>query len=303
MDHRPILVIGGTGHYGRMIVRRLHQTGETGSRVRVMSRNAREARKVVGGDVEIVEGDLMSRSSISEAVKGAGSMIISVSALNFKLARLLRAVERDAVLVALEEARKAGVTRVVYLSGYELRPALIEELKFELGRIKLEVEAAVSQSDFNWTILGAGFSMEIFFAMLRGKQMMVPGGGPPGLPAISPVDVGEIASQTVHRQDLGGKRIRMTGPEALSFPEAARRISAVLGRPIRYRSIPVLPLKIAAVLSRPFNPFFRHLVASVKLMNGFPQDLVASVPEDHQRLRDTFDYVPVTLEMEVRRRR
>ncbi len=35
--------------------------------------------------------------------------------------------------------------------------------------------------------------------------MMVPGGGPEGLPTVSAVDVGEIAAQALLRDDLSGR--------------------------------------------------------------------------------------------------
>lgn len=132
--------------------------------------------------------------------------------------------------------------------------------------------------------------------------MTVPGGGPPALPTISPRDVGEIAAQTVLRDDLGGKRIRMTGPEAISFPEAARRISEVMCKTVNFRKIPLLPLKIVSIIAWPVNPFLRHLVPYIELMNSFPQDVAAKVPEDHQWLVNTFSYSPTTLEMETRSR-
>jgi uncharacterized protein YbjT (DUF2867 family) len=144
--------------------------------------------------------------------------------------------------------------------------------------------------------------MEIFFAMIRGDTMTVPGGGPPALPTVSPADVGEIAAQAVLRDDLRGQRIRMTGPEALSFPEAAKRISTATGKDIKFRRIPLLPLKIVSLITWPINPYLRHLLASARLMNNFPQDVAAQVPQDHQWLVNTFSYTPTTLEMEARKR-
>lgn len=295
----PILVLGGTGHYGRHIVRSLLDKEQP---LRVLSRKAANARKVLGDGVEIVEGNIMSHGSVVEALRGVRTVVISVSAFNPQSIRKLRLIERDSVLMILEEAQKAGISRVVYVSVYDLREDLIKKLDLETGRIKLEVESALARSDFNWTVLGASFSMEMFFTMIRGDTMTVPGGGPPALPTISPTDVGEIAAQTVLRDDLGGKRIRLAGPEAISFPQAARRISEVMGKTMKFRKIPLLPLKIASTLAWPVNPFLRHLVRSIELMNSFPQDVAAEVPKDHQWLLETFTYTPTTVEMEARRR-
>lgn len=295
----PILVLGGTGHYGRQIVGSLLERGQP---VRVLSRNATNARRILGDGAEIVEGDITSRRSVVEALEGVKAVVVSVSAFTPGLIRKLRLIERDSVLMVLEEARHVGVSRIVYLSGYELDPSIIEELDLEFGRIKLEIETALAKSGFNWTVLGEAPSVEIFFAMIRGGKMVVPGGGPPALPTVSPVDTGEITAQAVLRKDLGGKRIRVTGPEAISFPEAARRISAVTGKRLGFQKIPLFPLRVASLVTRPFNPYLWHLVGSARLMNRFPQDLAAQVPQDHRWLMDTFAYTSTTLEMEVRRR-
>jgi uncharacterized protein YbjT (DUF2867 family) len=189
----------------------------------------------------------------------------------------------------------------VYLSVYDIRPDVVAEVGLESAKAKLVVEAALAGSSLNWTVLGASPSMQIFFSMIRGDTMMVPGGGPPALPTISPVDVGEIAAQTALRDDVGGQRIRLAGPEAVSFSEAAQRISAVIGREIRFQKIPLLPLRIASAVSRPVYPYLSQVAKSVALMNHFPPDVVAQAMADHQRLLETFDYVPTTLEMEARR--
>ena len=306
---KPVLVLGGTGHYGRYIVRNLLGKGAS---VRVLSRNADNARKILGQAPEIVEGDITSRESIIEALNGMSGVIISVSAISFKLFRKVRLIERDSVLLVMAEAEKMGVSRIVYVSIYDIKLELPEgmddfDFRREIAKIKYEVENALAGSDLNWTVLGAPPSMEIFFRMIRGHNMIVPGGGPPALPTVSPVDVGEIAAQAVFRDDLHRKRFRMVGPEAISFPEAAERISSVVGKTIRFRKIPLLLFKIARAITRPFTPFsdvilfINQMLGFIKLLNQFPQDFIAEVPEDHRLLLDTFDYVPTTLEMEAQR--
>ena len=299
-DGNPILVLGGTGHYGRNIVRSLLDRGE---RVRVLSRNAESARSVLGEEPEVIEGDITLRAPVISALDGARAIIIAVSAFAWKTIRNRMLIEREAVLRVLEEADRTGISRVVCLSGYDVRKDFVEKLGLlAFAQPMLDVQTALAESRLNWSVLGCAPSKEIFFAMIRGARMTVPGGGPPALPTISPIDVGTIVAQAVLRDDLGSQRIRMPGPEALSFPEAARRISAVWGREIRFQRIPVTPLKIAAVLTRPFNPFLWYLVMAIKLMNNFPEQLLEQVPEDHQKLREIFDFTPTTLEMEANRR-
>ncbi len=300
-NNKPILVLGGTGHYGRHIVASLLDKRVP---VRVLTRSAEKA-KFLGAQVELVEGDITSGESVARALAGARALVISVSAFTPRLIRKLEAIERDAVLSVLAQAEKAQVLRVVYISVYDIRPDLVGDLHLESAHIKTEVEAALARSKLNWTVLGAPPSMEIFFAMLRGNTLTVPGGGPPALPAISPVDVGEIAAQAALRDDLGSQRFRLAGPEAISFSEAARRIGQARGQAIGFRTIPLILPRLAAVLLGPLAPFndtlyfVRHMLKYVELLNRFP---AADVAEAHQLLRATFDYTPTTLEAETQRR-
>ena len=299
-ESNPVLVLGGSGHYGARIVRSLLGKGEA---VRVLTRNRAGARAILGNGPEIVTGDITSKESVIAALKPAKAIVICISAMSWKSIKRIRQIERDGVLTVLDEVQKAGISRVVYFSGYEIREDLLAQLHMEkFGEIKLEIEAALAKPDLNWTILGCAPSMELFFAFLRRGKMTVPGGGPPALPTISPDDVGEIAAQAVLRMDLGSKRFCMTGPEALSFPEAAGRISELTGHPIKFIKIPLALFKLAALVTRPINPFIQYLYWSVKLLNNFPQDLAARVPQDHALLRETFDYTPVTFEMEIQKR-
>lgn len=299
-SQRPVLVIGGTGHYGRRIVTALQRAGAD---VRVLSRDGEAARASLGPAVEVVTGDVTAPGTTRAALRGASRVVIALSAMSRGGARRLRAVERDAVLRILDEAAAGGVRRVVYLSGYEIRLDLLARLGLSGPfALKAEVEAAIGHSGLDWTILGAAFSMEIFFALLRGDTLGVPGGGPPALPTVAPGDLGIITAQAALRDDLGGRRLHVTGPEALSFAAAARRIGAALGRPIRYRPIPLAPVRTALRLAGLVNPYFDYLQASLVLLNHFPQDLAAAVPAAHRLLLETFSYVPTSLEQETRRR-
>ena len=292
-----ILVLGGTGHYGRHIVHNLVEQGEF---VKVLSRNQQKARKILGEKPEIIEGDITCRKSIVESLRKTNAIIISISAMNRKTIRKINLIERDSVLMVLEEAEKAGISRIVYISVYDLRKKIIDQFDLQQGKIKLEIEERLRESDFDWIVFGAPPSSEIFFSMIRGSTMTVPGGGPPALPTISPIDLGKIVAQAVVRSDLVKRRFRLTGPEAISFSEAAERISKITGKRIKYRKIPLLPLRIASILTWPFNPYLWHLTKFVKLLNKFPQDIVAEVPNSHKSLLETFDYTPTSIEISAK---
>jgi len=295
-----IVVYGGTGYYGRKVVERLLDKGQ---RVRVVSRNPESARKILGDRAEIFTGDVTVRETVVASLQNVSAIVICLSAMTNKLIRKMRMIERDAVLTIMEEAKKANIGRLIYMSGYEMREQLLRELKIpEFGAIKIEIEAAISRSGFNWTILGDAPAFEIFFAFVRNGRMAVPGGGFNAIPTIAAEDVGEITAQAALRNDLNGQRIKLTGPEAVTFPEVAKRMSAISGKTITHMAIPLTIVNIVSLLLLPFTPFIRFLYKSLKMLNHFPPDLAGQVPEEHRRLREMFTYEPVTLEMEIGRR-
>ncbi|MCK5198217.1 MAG: NAD(P)H-binding protein, partial [Spirochaetales bacterium] len=265
-DRKQIIVFGGTGFYGHKVVEKLVLKGQS---VKVVTRNSANAAKLFGDEVELFQGDVTEKGTIARSLKNVGAIVICLSAMSNKLFRKMKEIERDAVLEIMEEAEKSNITRLVYISGYEMREQVLADLKIpEFGKIKIEIEEKIKQSDFNWTILGAAPACEIFFALINKQKMAVPGGGVNAIPAVSPEDVGEITAQVVMRGDLNKKRIRLTGPKAYSFPEAAKIVSDISGKIIKHITIPLLIINIVSFLLLPFTPFVRYLYKSLKMLNN-----------------------------------
>ena len=297
---KTIIIYGGTGYYGRKVVEKLVNKGQP---VKVVTRNSVSAKKILSNKVEIFQGDITEKGVIAESLKNVSAIVICLSAMTNKLIRKMKEIEHDAVLEIMEEAKKANISRLVYMSGYEMREQLLLDLKIpEFGEIKIKIEEEIKQSDFNWTILGDAPSLEIFFAFIRNNKMTVPGGGLNAIPSISAEDVGEITAQVVMRNDLSSKRLKLTGPKAYTFPEAAKKIAELSGKEIKHISIPLIIINIVSFLLLPFTPFVRFIYKSLKLLNNFPPDLAEDVPKSHKLLIELFDYEPVSLEMEIKRR-
>ncbi len=97
----PIIVFGGTGHYGSKIVKSLLLKNVP---VRVLSRSAQKAREILGDKVEIIEGDVRSQEIVAQSLKGAKAIVISLSAITSKLIKKMKQIERDAVINIIKEA-------------------------------------------------------------------------------------------------------------------------------------------------------------------------------------------------------
>lgn len=293
-----IAIFGGTGHYGQHAARALLARGET---VRVLSRSAARAKETLGAEIEVSEGDICDPMVVAAALDGAKALVIAVAAMTSKLIRRRTEIERDAVLEVLRQAAAAGISRVVYLSVYDIDEDFLRENGIEEAAANHRVvEKALRDSDFNWTILGCAPSFEFFFMFV--EKGAAPGGGTHDNPTMAPQDVGEIAAQATLRDDLGGRRFRMAGPEPMSFTEAALRVGKITGRTMPLRSIPLGLVRVVSFLSRPFTPFVRFIYTGMLLHDRFPTGLVDSIGEDHGILRDVFDFEPTPFDDAAKQR-
>jgi nucleoside-diphosphate-sugar epimerase len=106
------LVTGGTGYFGSVVVQRLLDAGH---RVRVLDLNADDD---VGGEVEMIVGDIRDTQVVARAVAGCDLVFNNVAQV--PLARdeqLLRSVNIDGTLNLLREAKRVGVSKVVHTSS------------------------------------------------------------------------------------------------------------------------------------------------------------------------------------------
>jgi uncharacterized protein YbjT (DUF2867 family) len=301
-----VLILGGTGNYGQGITSALI---DRGANIRLLTRNRTNAERLFGNRVEIVSGDIEDLPSLEKAFQNIDRIVCAISAFSVKQVRRYRAIEQDAVVASFQLAKNKGIRRIVYISVFEVNREFARQNRLPFAAEKAFVEDYLSKSDLNWTVLGAPPTMEIFFRMIHGHLMVVPGGGPKGLPTISPVDVGAIAAQAIMRDDLSGQRIQMVGPQVYSFADAANRISKVWGEKIKYCKIPMVLPRIAYSLTAPLIVFsdrllYVHtLLGFVRLLNNFPEQYIHQVPILHQRLLSLFSYTPSTIETEAERRR
>lgn len=110
-----VLVTGGTGFVGANLVRELLADGH---RVRVLARKGGDRRALGACAIDIAEGDLLDRASVTAAV--AGTQRVYHVAADYRLwARDVREIYRanvDGTRHVLEAASLAGVERIVYTS-------------------------------------------------------------------------------------------------------------------------------------------------------------------------------------------
>lgn len=199
------LVLGGTGTTGRRIADRLRSAGHF---VRTASRN--------GSDVRLELDDPSTWKPALEGITAAYLMEPTVRPGD----RLARFTER-----ALSE----GVHRLVLLSA---------SLASDPGHPLHGVEQTVRGSDAEWTILHPNWFAQNFSegpwlsAVLSGTLALPAGDG--RTPFIDADDIADVATAALTTADHQARTYELTGPEALTFTEAANHITEATGHRVEY---------------------------------------------------------------------
>ena len=221
-----ILVTGATGLNGSELVRRLSAKGIPS---RALVRNPAKAQPLASlPNVEVVEGDMARPDSLTDALRGVErAMLISSSDQTM--------VEVQSSFI--DAARRAGVQHIVKLSG------IIPELDspFRFARMHAEIETRLEASGVAYTHLRAGEFMPSYFRQVpsivaRGVMAL-----PMADARIASVDIGDIAEVSIAvltTPGHEGKTYPLTGPESLTMADVAAKLSAAIGKPVRYVDVP-----------------------------------------------------------------
>jgi uncharacterized protein YbjT (DUF2867 family) len=134
----------------------------------------------------------------------------------------------------LDEAERAGVRNITYLSAYG-----VEHAPPEMALRAVELDLA-SRTSLTQSILRPAWFMQNFsetFLKPVNDEIVVPCGT--GAEAfVSAEDIASVAVATLTDPARhAGRAYAPTGPEALTFEKAARHISTAVGRNITYRNI------------------------------------------------------------------
>lgn len=214
-----ILVTGATGNVGGELARALAGAGEE---VRALSRGA--VPSGLPGGVEGVIGDLDRPETLPNALDGAHGVFL-----------LPGYKDMSGVLT---EVRRAGVERVVLLSGGS---ATNGDMGNAISRYMILSEAAVRESGVPWTILRpSGFMSNAlrWAEQIRAGDLVRAPFAEVHVAAIDPFDIAAVAAEALTSAGHEGHIYTPTGPESLLPADQVRILGAVLGRNLRFEGQP-----------------------------------------------------------------
>ncbi|WP_131737523.1 NmrA family NAD(P)-binding protein [Actinomadura roseirufa] len=213
-----ILVTGATGNIGSELTGVLAGAGEP---VRALVR-AVPGRAVPG--VEHVTGDLNDPASLAPALKGASGLFLLPG-------------YRDMPGI-LDEARRAGVGRVVLLSGGSAGSG---DMSNAVSRYMAASERAVRDSGLPWTILRPCAFMSNTLRWLpkmrAGDTLRLPFAGV-RIAVVDPYDIAAVAARALLDAGHEGRIHSPTGPEPLLPADQVAVLADVLGRDLRFEAQP-----------------------------------------------------------------
>lgn len=224
-----LLVTGATGMSGQLAVR---EFAREGTPVRALVRDRVKATAVGIGDlpgVDLIEGDMRRPDTLGAALNGV-QRVLMISGAAPDMA--------ETQCAFIDACKAAGVRHVVKFSGSE--PGF-DPSKFRFTRMHEEIEDYLEGSGLAWTHLRPSQFMQVY---LR-EAPDIAATGTLRLPfeniSLSPIDAEDIAKVAcLLLRDGGheGESLEMTGPEALTMDEIAARISASIGKTVKYVGIP-----------------------------------------------------------------
>src|SRR6202049_1620631 len=115
-----ICVLGGTGFLGRRIVRRLRDHGHV---VRIASRDPERARSPIADErLQPVRADIADEGSLAAALAGTQGVVNAVSLYLERGNATFRSVHVSGAARVAREAHRAGVERLIHVSGIGADP-------------------------------------------------------------------------------------------------------------------------------------------------------------------------------------
>jgi uncharacterized protein YbjT (DUF2867 family) len=214
-----ILITGATGKVGKELVRLLT---DQGAPVRALVRDERKLA-ALSSQLEIAVGDLDKPETLDAAMQGIRSLFLVTP-------------DTSQVVNLLDAARRAGVRHVVKLSTIEADRSLGP------GKWHREQERLIEASEMDWTFLRPTMMMvntvEWWADMIKNQDAVYFPGGKGKVSPVDPRDVAAVACAVLTQPGHAGQIYPLTGPEVLTIGEMVQTIGRVLGKRLRYVSVP-----------------------------------------------------------------
>lgn len=231
-----LTIFGATGNTGSVVARELLAQGK---KVRLPVRDASKVQALQSQGAEVVVADLLDPGSIAKTLAGAeGAYLLTPpdptsSDLVGRGKRII-----DGFVQALEGSSVKHVVLLSSIAAHEPEgtgPIVITHYgEGRLGAVPGLKLTAVRAAYFMENVLG-------FAAAMKGDGVLPVFGGGESVrfPMIATKDIGRVAAAALASPPAESEAIELSGPEEVSFEDAARIAGEILGRPVKATPLPL----------------------------------------------------------------
>ncbi len=288
-SHFTVLVTGGTGALGSILANRLANEALA---VRVFSRRATEAG--LSPVILPFDGDIRNRAALAAAMNGVDAIVHLAGILRESgRAQTFDGVFREGTIAVIDAARRAGVRRLIHVTGFGADPNSIDAFTRARGLAERETKS----SDLEWTIVRPsvifGVRGSMFNRMARSLKQTAPFAFVPRKNGMfQPLWRDDIADSIVATlQDNGtvGQLYVLGGPDAWGYSDLVR----LAMRHLRLMRI-ILPLPAPLLLAGASLP--RIIGKEAMVTASELRQLTMDNRTDPDVLRSTFHVEPTRLQ-------
>ncbi|MBF8269835.1 MAG: NmrA protein [Gammaproteobacteria bacterium] len=224
-----LLVTGANGNLAGAVIENLRAILPDRKFLAVGTRNTDSAyaRQLAAAGITVRHLDFMNAGSVTAALAGIDRMLM-ISTYDPNDIRIQQH------RTAIDAAVKAGVHHVIYTSCINADPASAFEHN---SQVHAPTEAMIKASGLQYTFLRHNLYTEFLLMDLKEtltSGQLQRGGGGARIAFIGRDDLGVSAARVLAGDGHGNVIYTETGPEALSYTEAAAIMSEVFERPIKY---------------------------------------------------------------------
>jgi uncharacterized protein YbjT (DUF2867 family) len=230
-----ILITGSTGFVGRHLVKRLVAAGE---QPRCLVRNQQKASQTLPDDrVEVALGDTTQPDTLEPAMQGVETVVHSAfitADIKERRDASYQGVNVNGTRHVVEAAKRAGVKKIVLVSGLGTRP----DKPGSYMQDRYLAEQIVKNSELSWSVIQPSVQFGEQAAFFKGLADLIRSA--PIVPIIGtsqrkfqPIwveDVVTCLTKMIREPERSGKIYVVGGPEQFTYAEILDMLANALGK-------------------------------------------------------------------------
>lgn len=260
-----VFVAGGTGFVGSNLQKALADRP-----VRLLVRDKAKYANLANDRVELVEGDVTRPETLRGTMDGCEAVIDLVAIINEEGSQTFDKVIRQGGINVIEEAKRAGVKRLLQMSAMGTR----NDPAFPYFNAKYAREEATKASGIPYSIyrpsviFGPGDEFINTLADLVRKAPVIPvvGDGQSKFQPVYVKDVADSFERGLADPSTAGKTFELGGPDILAYEQMLQIIANELGMGNKKMvHVPVGMMKMVVAMSGPLPKAIKPPVTSEQL--------------------------------------